>query len=207
MSKSILSFFKKSDTNSGINVESVNNPDDASYVNSVNNINHNDTHTSVNSNNSGPSLTHSSIYRPPKSCGFPKTRIGNRERPCQYQWFKYYKWLPYDERKKDCVFCYFCINHQAKLLAEHNKDSAAVLTGFRNWKKGPKYFKEHEHKKRHTAALVYEIAVPKCPYVAEMHDHKLIKQRKVERQHLKNNHGNIAILGMAGHSTQRKRKR
>ena len=58
MSESILSFFKKSDTNSGSNVESVNNPDDASYVNSVNNINHNDTHTSVNSNNSGPSLTH-----------------------------------------------------------------------------------------------------------------------------------------------------
>ena len=51
-----------SDTNTGSNVESVNNPDDASYVNSVN-INHNDTHASVNSNNSGPSLTHSSIYR------------------------------------------------------------------------------------------------------------------------------------------------
>ena len=50
MSKSILSFFKKSDTNSGSNVESVNNPDDASYVTSANNI-----HTSVNSNNSGPS--------------------------------------------------------------------------------------------------------------------------------------------------------
>ena len=50
MSKSILSFFKKSDTNSGSNVESVNNLDDASYVTSANNI-----QTSVNSNNSGPS--------------------------------------------------------------------------------------------------------------------------------------------------------
>ena len=39
MSKSILSFFKKSDTNSGSNVQSVSNPDDASHVNSVNNIN------------------------------------------------------------------------------------------------------------------------------------------------------------------------
>ena len=93
VSKSILSFFKKSDTNSDSNVESVNNPDDASYVNSVNNINHNETHTSVNSNNSGPSLIHSSIYRPPKSYAFPKTTTGNRERPCQYQWFKDYKWL------------------------------------------------------------------------------------------------------------------
>ena len=49
MSKSISSFFKKRDTNSGSNGESVNNPDDASYVN---NINHNDTHISVNNNNS-----------------------------------------------------------------------------------------------------------------------------------------------------------
>ena len=84
MSKSILSFFKKSDTNSGSNVESVKNPDDASYVDSVNNINHNDTHKSVNSNNS-------SIYPPSKSYTFPKTKIGNRERPCQYQWFEDYK--------------------------------------------------------------------------------------------------------------------
>ena len=90
MSKSILSFFKKSD-NSGSNVESVNNPDDASYVNSVNNVNHDHTHTSVNSNNSGPSLSHSSIYRPPKSHVFSKTRIRNRERPYQYQWFEDYK--------------------------------------------------------------------------------------------------------------------
>ena len=72
MTKPILSFFKKRNTNSGSNVESVNNDDDdASYVNSVNNINHNDTHASVNSNNSGLSLSHSSIYRPPKSYAFP----------------------------------------------------------------------------------------------------------------------------------------
>ena len=82
MSKSILSFFKKGSANSGSNVEIVNNPDDASYVNHVNNINHNDTHTFVNSNNSGPSLTNSSIYRPPKCYAFPKTTIENRERPC-----------------------------------------------------------------------------------------------------------------------------
>ena len=104
MSKSIVSFFKKSDTNPGSNVESVTNPDDASYGNSVNNINHNNTRTSVISNNSGPSLSHSSIYPPRKSYKFPKTAIGNRGRPCRYQWFQDCKWLHYDERK-DCVFC------------------------------------------------------------------------------------------------------
>ena len=73
MSKSNLSFFtKSSDSNSRSNVES-----DASYVNSVNNIRHNDTHNSVNSNNSGPSSTHLSQYRPPKSYEFSKTTIGN----------------------------------------------------------------------------------------------------------------------------------
>ena len=134
MTKSILSFFKKSNTNSGRNVESANNHDDASYVNSVNNINHNDTHTSANVNNSGPSLTHSSIYRPLKSYAFPKTAIGNQERPCQYQWFEDYKWLHYNERK-DCVFCYFCIKHQAKLSAEHNKDQYTFQLAFKTGKR------------------------------------------------------------------------
>ena len=183
MSQSILSFFKKSNTNSGSNVESVNNRDDASYVNSVNNINHNDTHTSVNGNNSGPSLTHSSIYHPPKSYAFPKT-TRNREQPCQYQWFEDYKWVHYDEGK-DCMFCYFCIKHQAKLSVEHHKHPAYVSTGFRSWKKVPKCFKEHEQSKCHTPALVYEIVVPKCADVAEIHDNELIKQRKMERQYLK----------------------
>ena len=123
-------------------------------VNSVNNINHNDTHTSGNSNNSGPSLTHSSIYRPPKSSAFPKTTKRNRERHCQYQWFKDYKCLHHDERK-DSVFSYFCIKHHAKLSAEHNKDPACVSIGFRNWKKAPKRFKDHEQSKCHTAALAY----------------------------------------------------
>ena len=190
-------FFKKSDINSGSNVESANNPDDASYVNSVNNINHNDAHPSVNKNNSGPSLTHSSIYRPPKSYAFPKTAIGNRERPCQYQWFEDYKWLHYDERK-DCVFCYFCIKHQAKLSVEHNKDPAYISTGFRNWKKTPKCFKEHEQSKCHTAALVNEVVVPKCADVAEMHDNELIKQRKMERQYLKIIMESLQYLGWQG---------
>ena len=181
MSKSIVSFFKKSDTNPGSNVESVTNPDDASYGNSVNNINHNNTRTSVISNNSGPSLSHSSIYPSRKSYKFPKTVIGNRERPCRYQWFQDCKWLHYDERK-DCVFCQFCIKHQAKLLTEHNKDPAYISAGFGNWKKTPKCFKEHEQSKCRTAALVYEVVVPKCTDVAEIHDNELIKPRKMERQ-------------------------
>ena len=134
MTKSILSFFKKSNTNSGRNVESANNHDDASGGGGGGGSNHNDTHTSANVNNSGPSLTHSSIYRPLKSYAFPKTAIGNQERPCQYQWFEDYKWLHYNERK-DCVFCYFCIKHQAKLSAEHNKDQYTFQLAFKTGKR------------------------------------------------------------------------
>ena len=83
------------------------------------------------------------------------------------------------------MLCYFCIKHQAKLSAEHNKDPAHVSTGFRNWKKVLKFFKEHEQSKCHTVALEYEVVVPKCADVAKMHDNELTKQRKMERQYLK----------------------
>ena len=81
------------------------------------------------------------------------------------------------------MFCYFCIKHQAKLSVEHKKDPAYVSTGFPNWKKAPKYFKEHKQSKCHTAA--YEVVAPKCAHVAEMLVSELIKQRKMECQYQK----------------------
>ena len=96
------------------------------------------------------------------------------------------------------MFWYFCIKHQAKQSAEHNKDPAHVSTGFRNWKKAHKCFKKHEESKCHTAALVYEVVVPKCADVAEMHDNELIKQRKMERQCLKIIIESLQYLGRQG---------
>ena len=61
--------------------------------------------------------------------------------------------------------------------------------------KAPKCFKEHEQSKCHTAALVYEIVVPKCTDVAEMHDNDLMKQRKMERQYLKKIMESLQYLG------------
>ena len=37
-------------------------------------------------------------YRPPKSFTFPKTKIGDRSRSCQHQWFDEFPWLHYDTR-------------------------------------------------------------------------------------------------------------
>ena len=96
------------------------------------------------------------------------------------------------------MFCYFSIKNQGKLSAKHNKDPAYVSTGFRNWKKAPKCFKEHEQSKCHTAALVYEVVFPKCADVAEMHDNELIKQRKMERQYIKIIMESLQYLGQQG---------
>ena len=96
------------------------------------------------------------------------------------------------------MFCYFCIKNQAKLSAEHNKDPPSISTGFRDWKKASKCFKEHEQSKCHTAVLVYEVFVPKCTDVSEMHDNELIKQRKMERQYLKLIMESLQYLGRQG---------
>ena len=35
-------------------------------------------------------------FRPPKSFVFPKTKVGDRNRSCQHQWFEKFPWLHYD---------------------------------------------------------------------------------------------------------------
>ena len=124
------------------------------------------------------------LYQPPNNFKFPKTLIGNRERQCHSQWFKNFQWLHYDIRK-DSVFGYFCSLHKDKLLAENNKNLAYISTGFKNWKKAPECFKDHEKSKCHTAALAYQTIVPKCGDVAELNNEQLVKQKFNEHQYLK----------------------
>ena len=89
---------------------------------------------------------------------------------------------------------------------EHNKDPVYVSTSFRNWEKAPKCFKEHEQIKCYTAALVYEVVVPKCADVAEMHDNEFMKQRKKERQYLKLTMESLQYVGRQGiHLEEKKR--
>ena len=35
-------------------------------------------------------------YRPSKSFIFPKTKVGERNRSCQHQWFEQFPWMHYD---------------------------------------------------------------------------------------------------------------
>ena len=192
MQKSIQSFFKKSNATSSESSHPVHSKqrdsvDNEIYDETVNNDN--DSVNSVNTLNSEESAymeTDKTIvqYRPNKEFKFPQSDIGKRKRRCQYQWFQDFSWLHYDV-KKDCVFCFYCLTHESKLTAEHNKDPAYLSTGFRNWKKAPKCFKEHGKCKCHVAALTYETVVPNCGDPNEMHDATIAKGRERERQYLR----------------------
>ena len=171
-SKSILSFFGRSQSSASSSTSSVNNVDmdkDKMITNDV---------AKESSSNSVEQ------YHPPENFQFPKIKIGNRERHCQYQWFNNFNWLHYDA-KKDSVFCYYCMIHKEKLTAEHNKEQAYISEGFRNWKKAPACFKDHEQTKCHKAALTYQVIVPRCGDAAELNNNELTKQRYNERQYLK----------------------
>ena len=159
-------------------VDSVNNKQIEDHVNTVDNENAINPHLGCTSASLIPQ------YHPQESFKFPKILIGKRERCCQHNWFKEFKWLLYDA-KKDYVFCYYCMIHEGKLTAEHNKDPAYISNGFRNWKKAPKCFKEHEQSKCHSAALTYQVVVPKCGEAAEMNDNEILNRRYNERQYLK----------------------
>ena len=38
------------------------------------------------------------LCRPTKTFTFPKTKIGDRNRSCQHQWFEQFPWLIYDTK-------------------------------------------------------------------------------------------------------------
>ena len=189
MQKSIESFFKStepSEQNSskdsvicsvdshGPPVNNVNNKETVQNVNNndetVQNVNNNDeTVQNVNKDN---------LFHSGKSFQFAKSAFGKRERRCQQQWFEDFKWLHYD------TLCLYCHIHHPKLTAEHNKDPAFITTGFKNWKKAPMCFKDHEKGKCHIAALTYETVVPSCRDPKEMISDEIVKKREKERQYL-----------------------
>lgn len=78
----------------------------------------------------------------------------------------------------------YCIKHKEKLTAEHNLEDAYIKNGFRNWKKAPKTFTDHNQTKAHRAALTYESVVPKCGDVLEVTINEMNKKRLAEIQYL-----------------------
>ena len=108
MQKSIESFFKKSNETSfseGFVPANRNQIEGTVNNASVNN-------SDLTENSSTPSVK--KRYRPDKDFEFPKSWIGKRERSCQH--IHHIPWPHYD-MEKDCVFCFYCQNHEHKLTA------------------------------------------------------------------------------------------
>ena len=186
-SKSILSYYKKKSEQT---VNTVNNDVVDSTVNKTVNIDAKETNNNqifdkgtaneIRRNTNLPT----NRYCPPKDFLFPKTTFGTRNRSCQHKWFETYPWLHYDI-KQDCVFCFYCMKHESKLSAEKNKEPAYISTGFKNWKKAPDCFKDHQNSKCHKGACTFEIIVPSCKDPITMLNSQVEKSRIEERQYLK----------------------
>ena len=185
----INSFFKRKETSATSEIQSI--------TISTNNVNNDDANNdseqktkTVNSVNSSDFVDVNNVgknyfvqFRPDKWLKFPKTTIGNRDRRCQHQWFEDFNWLHYD-MERDCVLCFYCFTHEHQLTAQHKKEPAYISTGFRNWKKAPRCFKEHEQSKCHTAALSYKTIIPKCGDPKEIISDEIVNKREKERQYL-----------------------
>ena len=77
---------------------------------------------------------------------FPEKQFGKKKGSCQASGFKNFSWLHYS-KKKDSVFCIFCIRHKGKLTARHNTEEAYITKEFNNWKTALEAFVNHPKSK------------------------------------------------------------
>ena len=83
---------------------------------------------------------------------FPKTNFGSRNpRSCQHSCFDNHPWMHYGI-EKDCEVCFYCMKKVSKLTAGKNKEPAYISVEFKNWKKTPERFKDHQNSKCHKEA-------------------------------------------------------
>ena len=68
---------------------------------------------------------------------------------------------------------------------EKNKELAYVSAGFKNWKKAPECFKQHQNSKCYNVSATLEIIVPSCGDAVAMMNENLSKSQSEERQYLK----------------------
>lgn len=71
----------------------------------------------------------------PRSCVFPPTRMGDKDRRFCVSWYdEYHTWLEYSVAK-DVVFCFYC-------YLFGSSDGSFINEGFSNWKK-KEVFRKH----------------------------------------------------------------
>ena len=82
--------------------------------------------------------------RPSRLIGhkFPKTKHGKEWRSFLDAWYTNYDWLEYSVAK-DAAFCFPCFLFKSSSTSSHFGGDVFTKTGFKNWKKGPEYFRNH----------------------------------------------------------------
>ena len=73
---------------------------------------------------------------------FHKTKIGADWRSFLEAWYDKYDWLEYSV-EKDAAYCFYCFLFKPSTINVHHGHGAFTKVGFKNWKKGPEYFKSH----------------------------------------------------------------
>ncbi|CAH2315264.1 zinc finger MYM-type 1-like [Pelobates cultripes] len=85
----------------------------------------------------------------PKLSMFPRTKIGNKERNFQSDWYGKYRWLEYSPAK-DAAFCFYCRCFSSNDATQKgHADPAFIEKGFRNWHRANECFKTHQQSKSH----------------------------------------------------------
>lgn len=89
----------------------------------------------------------------PKLNKYPSTKVGNKLRSFQPQWYTKYDWIEYSP-SADAVFCLYCrffsSNDSGK---KGHTDKAFITTGFKSWNKANECFKAHQGSTCHNQSL------------------------------------------------------
>jgi hypothetical protein len=100
---------------------------------------------------------------------FPRSKCGKDWRQFQEAWYKEYDWLEYSV-EKDAAYCFHCFLFKPPHIGGKFGYDAFTKKGFKNWKKGPEYFRlhvgkqnsAHNNARRHCEKIL-EIKSRVCP--------------------------------------------
>lgn len=76
------------------------------------------------------------------------SKQGNRVLTFQAGWFENFPWLHYSSEVQG-VLCFYCAKAEASKLSNlaKKRETAFIVDGFANWKKGIEKFKDHQNSK------------------------------------------------------------
>jgi hypothetical protein len=121
-------------------------------------------------------------FHPDVTC-IPVQSVGSRTLKFQAEWYKTFSWLHYSCAVKG-VLCYYCAKADRLHLLDVNKrrENVFLKTGFRNWKKGPQKFREHQSTACHTFSIMQiEQQKKSQPILSQLSNEQMIKQKEARQ--------------------------